>query len=50
MEAWFKESDIIASSGHNNGSKIHPLASKHAAYRMVSSVPKNSAIFLSSVL
>ena len=37
IDAWFSESEIIASSLDNNGSKTPPLASKAAAYRIVSS-------------
>ena len=40
MEAWFKESEIMASSSVKRGSNTPPLASKQAAYRMVSSVLK----------
>ena len=40
IEAWFKESEIIASSLSNSGSKKPPFASKAAAYKIVSSVDK----------
>lgn len=47
IEAWFNSSEIIASSAPKIGSKNPPLASKQAAYKIVSSVPKNSETFLS---
>ena len=50
MLAWFRESLMMASSGPSSGSKTPPLASKQAAYRMVSSVPWKAASFSSSSL
>jgi hypothetical protein len=47
IEAWFSESEMIASSSFRRGSKTPPLASKQAAYKIVSSVPKKSAILFS---
>ena len=41
IEAWLSASEMIASSSPSSGSNRPPLASKQAAYRMVSSVPKN---------
>ena len=41
---------MIASFSPNKGSNTPPLASNAAAYKMVSSVPKNSEIFCSNVL
>ena len=50
IDAWFKESEIIASFSPNKGSKTPPFASNAAAYNMVSSVPKKVEIFSSNVL
>ena len=48
MEAWLSWSVISAQSSSRSGSKTPPLASKHEEYRMVSSVPRNSAMRRSS--
>ena len=50
IEAWLSASEMIASSSPSRGSNRPPLASKQAAYRIVSSVPKNAAILASSCL
>lgn len=50
IEAWFNSSLIIASSAPNKGSNTPPLASKQAAYKIVSSVPKKSDTFYSTYL
>jgi hypothetical protein len=48
IEAWFKVSEITASSGPSSVSNSPPLASKQEVYRIVSSVCRNSEIFRSS--
>lgn len=48
MDAWFSSSERTASSGVRIASNIPALASKHDAYRMVSSRPWNFEIFCSS--
>ena len=50
IDAWFKESEMIASFSPNKGSNTPPFASKAAAYKIVSSVPKNVEIFSYNVL
>ena len=50
IEAWLSSSEMTASSGPSSVSKRPPLASKHEQYRMVSSVPRNSASRRSSSL
>ena len=50
MLAWFNVSLMMASSSLNNGSNTPPFASKAAAYKMVSSVPRKSDSFCSSSL
>ena len=44
IDAWFKESDIIASFPSRIVSKSPPFASKHDEYRIVSSVLKKEDI------
>ena len=41
MEAWFRASEMMASSGPKSDSNTPPLASKQLENRMVSSVPRN---------
>ena len=41
MDAWFRASEMMASSGPKSDSKTPPLASKQLENRMVSSVPRN---------
>src|SRR3977135_2723507 len=48
MDAWFRESEMMASSGPNRDSNTPPLASKQLENRMVSSVPRNSETRASS--
>ena len=43
IEAWFRASETIASSGPNSGSNKPPLASKQAANRIESSLPRKLA-------
>ena len=50
MEAWFSSSEITASSAVRMVSKSPAFASKQAAYKIVSSVHKNSLTFFSRVL
>ena len=50
IEAWFSASEMMASFSSNSGSNTPPLASKAAAYRMVSSVPRKSDSAFSSSL
>jgi len=49
-DAWFRASERIASSLVSSVSNSPPLASKQLEYRIVSSVPMNSATFFSSTL
>ena len=48
IEAWFSASEITASSGPSSGSNSPPLASKQAANRIESSLPRKAASFCSS--
>ena len=48
IEAWFSLSVTIASSAPSRGSKTPPFASKQAAYRIASSMPRKAAIRFSS--
>ena len=48
IEAWLSWSVTIASSAPSSGSKTPPLASKQAAYRIASSIPRKAAIRFSS--
>ena len=41
MLAWFRASEITASSGPRIVSNNPPLASKHDGYKIVSSIPMN---------
>jgi hypothetical protein len=50
IEAWFSASEMMASFSSNSGSNTPPLASKAAAYRMVSSVPRNLEMRLLQLL
>ena len=50
IEAWLRLSLMMASSSPSSGSKTPPLASNAAAYKIVSSVCKNSAMRASSCL
>ena len=50
IEAWFSASEMIASCSSNSGSNTPPLASKAAAYRIVSSMPRKSDSARSSCL
>jgi hypothetical protein len=43
IEAWFSASETTASSGPSSGSNRPPLASKQAANRIVSSLPRKRA-------
>ncbi len=48
IEAWLSWSVTIASSAPRSGSKTPPFASKQAAYRIASCMPRKAAIFRSS--
>ena len=48
IDAWFSASEMIASVSPSNGSNSPPLASKQAANRIASSVPRNPASAVSS--
>jgi hypothetical protein len=48
IEAWFRRSVRMASSAPSRGSKTPPLASKQAAYRIASSIPRKAATRRSS--
>ena len=50
IDAWLSASEMIASFSSSSGSNRPPLASKQAAYRIVSWVPKNPAMVFSSCL
>ena len=50
IDAWFSASEMIASFSSNSGSNTPPFASNAAAYRIVSSVPRNSDSLRSSSL
>ena len=48
IEAWFSLSVTMASSAPSSGSNTPPLASKQAANRIASSMPRKAATFFSS--
>ena len=50
IDAWFSASEMMASSSSNSGSNRPPLASKAAAYKIVSCMPRKVEIARSSSL
>lgn len=50
IDAWFRASEITASSGPRRVSKTPPFASKQEEYRIVSSCPRNADSLRSSSL
>jgi len=48
IEAWFSWSVRMASPSPTSGSKTPPFASKQAAYRIASCIPRKAAIRFSS--